>query len=237
MNALLIMVVFVVIGAAGMGNRMQAGKNKALLDMRGQTMLQRSVRLMAHCPSVNHVIVMGNADDLPLLADHLKGNEKVISIALGGKERQDSMSNGLMEAKRLGAKKGDLIAFHDAARCLVKVEEVENCLTAGKEFGAAVAGCPVNDTTKRVDLDGFVIETIPRSELFVIQTPQVIEFELALEAFGKAAADGFYGTDDVSLVERLGKPVKVVVCSSENIKLTTPDDVAVAEAILAKRGE
>lgn len=231
------MTVFVVIGAAGIGKRMQAGQNKVLLEIRGQTMLQRSVRVMSQCPSVDHILVMGNADDLPFLQTHLVGFPKLASIALGGKERQDSMGNGLNEATRLGAKKGDLIAFHDAARCLVKVEEVENCLKAGLEFGAAVAGCPAKDTTKRVRLDGFVVETIPRSELFVIQTPQVIEFSLAQEAFGKAFADGFYGTDDVSLVERLGKPVKVVVCSSENIKLTTPDDVAVAETILKQRGE
>lgn len=231
------MTVFAVIGAAGMGKRMQLGMNKALLMIRGQSMLQRSVAVIGKCPSVDQIIVMGNADDLPGLKDHLAGLAKVTSIALGGKERQDSMGNGLKEAQRLGAKKGDLVAFHDAARCLVKVDEVENCLSAGKEFGAAVAGCPAKDTTKRVKPDGFVLETIPRSELFVIQTPQVIEFELAAEAFGKAFAEGFYGTDDVSLVERLGKPVKVVVCSSENIKLTTPDDVAVAEAILSKRGE
>src|SRR3989344_1441929 len=176
------MTVFVVIGAAGIGKRMQAGQNKVLLKIGGQTMLQRSVSVLSSSTLVDHVIVMGNADDLPFLADHLSGFPKLASIALGGKERQDSMHNGLREAARLGAKTGDLVAFHDAARCLVKVEEVDACLKAGFEFGAAVAGCPAKDTTKRVKPDGFVLETIPRSELFVIHTPQAIEISLAQEA-------------------------------------------------------
>lgn len=229
------MAVFALIGAAGMGQRMQVGKNKALLEIRGQTVVQRSVHALSQSTLVDALIIIGRLEEVPFLTSHLANFPKIRSIIAGGPERQDSMYLGLKEATRLGAQSGDLIIFHDAARCLIEVVDIDACIQAGLVFGAAVAGAPAKDTIKRVQVDGLVMETIPRSEVYTIQTPQVIEFSLAQKAFEKAFSDQFYGTDDVSLVERLSKPVKVVTCSRENIKLTTPEDLLLAEAILIKR--
>ena len=132
--------------------------------------------------------------------------------------------------------KSELVAVHDAARPLATVEIIEETISMAREWGAAAPAVPVKDTIKRA-VNGVVENTLNRSELFAVQTPQVFEHGLILGALEKAATDRVELTDDCSAVELLGIPVHLTQGSYENIKLTTPEDLATAEAILGRRGE
>ena len=151
------------------------------------------------------------------------------SIVYGGKERQDSVANALSAIE-----KADIVAMHDGARCFVKPEVIRQCVYEAKKSGAAAAGVRTTDTIKRTK-DGYITETLDRAELINIQTPQVFSFELIKKAHRKAEEDGFIGTDDCSLVERLGAAITFVEADSSNIKVTTPEDIALAKRIAGER--
>jgi len=157
---------------------------------------------------------------------------KVNSIVAGGEERQDSVRNGLRRVRP----EAEIVAIHDGARPLVTEEIITAAIEAARESGAALAAVPVTDTIKS-SLDGrFVTSTLEREKLYAVQTPQTFSRRLIETAYERAYADRYFGTDDASLVERLGEPVAIVRGSYENIKVTTPPDVATAEAIIAARG-
>ena len=137
-------------------------------------------------------------------------------------------------AETLGAKSGDLILFHNGANLLISQKEIFNVIKAAKKHKAALVAQPIKDTLKRVTKDNFVSKTIERKGLYSAQTPQVIEYKLAKKAFEKAFQEKFYGTDDVALVEKLRKRVKVVPCSYKNIKVTTREDLEIIEKLLKK---
>jgi len=153
-------------------------------------------------------------------------------VVRGGKERQDSAFEGLKAVKKLGTKSGDLILFHNGANPLVPQEEISQAIKAARKYKAALVGQPAKDTIKEVDRKGFIAKTIDKRKIFLAQTPQVIEYKLAEESFKNAFKDKFYGTDDVSLVERIGKKVKAVPGSSKNIKVTTKEDLKIIKAFL-----
>ena len=160
------------------------------------------------------------------------GLRKVRKVVVGGENRTASVLAGLREADPAS----ELIAIHDADRPLVTAEVMDQVIRKAMEYGAAAPAVPVKDTLKRA-VDGVVESTPDRSELFAVQTPQVFEHGLILGALEKAVADGVSLTDDCAAVERLGMPVHLTPGSYENIKLTTPEDLPVAEAILERRGE
>lgn len=223
-------VVSVVVPAAGQGKRMHAGINKTFLTLLGTPMLVRTMQKLSACSKVDEIIVAVGEDEVEgtrKLLEHVP-NIKPFAIVAGGAERQDSVANGL----RAVSFEADIVLVHDAARPMVSVETIEKVIDAAKETGAAIAAVPAKNTIKVVDEDGIVESTPERASLWEVQTPQGFKKDMLMEAYQNAYAEKFLGTDDASLVERLGYPVKVVMSDYRNIKITTPEDLLTAEAFL-----
>jgi 2-C-methyl-D-erythritol 4-phosphate cytidylyltransferase len=153
---------------------------------------------------------------------------KLLPCVVGGKERQDSVAAGMASLPP----EVELVAVHDAARCLVERESIEEVLDCGDRYGAALVAVRTRDTIKRVR-DSYVVETPPRDECWAAQTPQVFHFGILREALAKARAEGVMATDDAQLVELLGAKVRIVEGRARNMKITLPEDLAVAEQWLA----
>lgn len=226
--------VTVIIAAAGRGTRMVSKKNKVFLELGSIPLLARTIKAFENTGvDLDFVIVVSKSEDKAarqLMEDWCP--EVAYTIAIGGKERQESVYNGLLVAK---GKPPDVILIHDGARPFVSKEVICACIEAALGRGAACVGVPLKDTIKRVDTGFSVIETLDRSELFQVQTPQAFQFNIILEAHQKAILDGFCGTDDAQLVERTGIKVKMIPGEYSNIKITTQEDIVFAEAILRKR--
>jgi len=224
------------IAAAGQGRRFGCAVSKILADLAGQPLLVHSLRAFEQCPDVEAVVPIvapGQEDDCRRLAEAY-GCGKVIHIATGGEYRQDSVYAGLKSLRPpAGAEPPpSLVAIHDGARPLVTPELISDTIQAARECGAAIAAAPVADTIKQEGPGRAVAETLDRSHLYHVQTPQTFRYDLILEAHERARADGFLATDDGALVERLGHEVRIVPSTQRNLKITTPDDLLVAEALL-----
>jgi len=210
--------------AAGKSERMgDVDKMFALLG--GQPLLLRATLPFQQCSLINRIVVVVSGEKETQCRSLVTGPDwsKVSDVCLGGRRRQDSVAEGL---KRLAD--CDWAVIHDAARPLVTVELIERGLEAARETGAAIAAVPVTDTIKVSDEDRTVRETPPRKNLWAVQTPQVFSIKVISEAYEKADDDV---TDDASLVERLGYKVKLYMGSDDNIKITTPADLALAEIL------
>eukprot|EP00613_Pedinella_sp_CCMP2098_P071664 CAMPEP_0171919408 /NCGR_PEP_ID=MMETSP0993-20121228/18106_1 /TAXON_ID=483369 /ORGANISM="non described non described, Strain CCMP2098" /LENGTH=292 /DNA_ID=CAMNT_0012556055 /DNA_START=1 /DNA_END=879 /DNA_ORIENTATION=+ len=224
--------VSVIILAGGVGSRMKAGMPKQFLLLRGKPVLQHSIDLFLGLDGIAEVVLViapeyrAQFDDL--LATPRGGKLK---FAEPGKERQDSVCNGL-DAIHDAA---PLVCIHDAARPLVTPTEIYQVLSDALIHGAAVLGVPMKATVKESADGEFVLRTVDRSRLWEVQTPQVIKPQLLRDGFAKVKAQNLEVTDDVSVIEQLGLPVKLTLGEYTNIKLTTPDDMAVAEQILKSR--
>jgi 2-C-methyl-D-erythritol 4-phosphate cytidylyltransferase len=219
---------------AGRGERLGTDAPKAFVPLLGRPILLHALQALAACPALDRLVPVVAAADLPRLErwrSELEAIPRLAAAVAGGAERQDSVRAGL---RSLPAEVG-LVAVHDAARPLVRPEDVSRVLAVAREHGAALLAVPVRDTLKRVRGDR-VVETPPRDECWAAQTPQVFRRDWLEEALAKAEADGFLGTDDAQLVERLGLPVRVVAGDPRNLKITLPEDLAVAEAWLRERG-
>lgn len=218
------MTVGVVVPAAGAGLRLGAGAPKALRVLAGEPLLVHAVRRLRECPSVGPIVVAAPHAEVGSVTRLLEPFD--VAVVAGGAERQDSVAAGLA-----GLPDVDLVLVHDAARALVPVTVVEAVVTALRAGAQAVVPVvPVADTVKRVSPDGTVVATVPREQLRAVQTPQGFRREVLLAAHASAAT----GTDDASLVEALGLPVQTVPGSAEAFKVTTPFDLLVAEAVLAR---
>ncbi len=229
--------VHVILGAGGSGTRMKSTVNKSFLLLRGKPLLAYSLSLFQQLPEVVSVTVVIHPTCVKELTEIISRGrfDKVKRIVEGGKERQDSIRNGLVAVGEYSPRENDLVLVHNAANPLLTKELVLECGRAAQLHHASVAGYRVKDTVKRVGDDGKIIETLQRSELWGMQTPQCIEYGLFVRAHENAQKEGFYGTDDVQLVERLGTRAVVVDCGYENIKITTPEDLSIAEKILERR--
>lgn len=215
-----------VILAAGQSRRMK-GLDKIFYKIGGKPLIFYTIKIFERHPRIKKIILVAKRDNLKKLAELAEKYKfkKISGIIEGGEERQNSSFNGLMAAGESGAKTGDLILIHNGANPLVSQEEISQVIKAAKKYGAALLGQLAKDTIKETDKNGMILKTIPRENIYLAQTPQVIEYKLAKEVFEKAVKDGFQGTDDVSLVETAGKPVKIIPCSYKNIKITTRDDL------------
>lgn len=222
----------VIIPAAGQGKRMGAGKNKLLLELNSIPVLIHTLKVFEEDKQCNGIILAIHPQDEAEFALLVKkyGLKKVLDFVPGGKERQDSIYNALKTAKSTG-----IILVHDAARPFILKEHIHQLVAKAQETGAAIIGVPAKDTMK-VIRQNHVSETIERSSLWAVQTPQAFHISILLNAYQQAEKDGFIGTDDSSLVERIAQPVSMVEGDYDNIKLTTPEDLFFAEAILKKRG-
>ncbi len=216
-----------VIVAAGKSERM-GNADKMFAPLGVEPLLLRTTRPFQQCSQVDQIVVVVSGER-EMQCRHLVTGpawSKVSDVCLGGRRRQDSVAEGL---KRLTD--CDWVIIHDGARPLVTVELIERGLEAAKETGAAVAAVPVSDTIKVSGEDGAVRETPPRQNLWAVQTPQVFSIGIISDAYQNADEDV---TDSASLVERLGYRVKIFMGSNDNIKVTTPADLALAEILWQK---
>jgi len=221
-----------VIVAGGSGTRMGGPVPKQYLLLSGAPILARTLARFAACPDVHRIVVVAPAGDLERCRQDilpLVATEKEIRLAAGGAERQDSVYQGLLAA----GPDVDLVAVHDAVRPLVTPEEISRCLALAQSHGACILAAPAADTLKRASAGGRIQETLDRSGVWLAQTPQAFGYTLLLSAHQKAREQGFLATDDAALAERLGIPVYITPGSPKNLKITTPADLALAEAILA----
>ena len=217
-----------IVVAAGVSSRM-GGVDKVFAPLLSRPLLAHSVRLLASHPLVDEVVLVV-ADAQVERARRLVREEgwvKVSSVSPGGVRRQDSVARGL---EALSPCRWVLV--HDGARPCLEADMVSRGLEAARETGAAVAAVPMADTVKVVDETGLVEETPPRDRLWAVQTPQVFRYELLVDAHGRVREDV---TDDAAMVERLGHRVRVFQGSSSNLKVTTPGDLVLAEAVLRAR--
>ncbi len=216
-----------VIVAAGESQRM-GGTDKVRAPLGGKPLLARPIDTFQECPLIDQVVVVVNRKNEEwcrrLVAE--EGWSKVTDICTGGRRRQDSVAAGLGQLDEC-----DWVVIHDGARPLVTVELIKNGLETARETGAAVAAVPVADTIKVAGDDKVVRETPMRQNLWAVQTPQVFRFDIIIEAYRRANGDV---TDDATLVEQAGYRVKLYMGSYDNIKVTTPDDLALAELLWRK---
>jgi 2-C-methyl-D-erythritol 4-phosphate cytidylyltransferase len=217
--------------AAGRGERLRHPLPKALALLAGSPLVVRSLRALAASPQVEWIVPVVPGGAVAAFEAALAGEageRKLAPLVVGGAERQDSMAAGLA-ALPPGI---ELVAVHDAARPLVRPEDVTRVIDAAAQSGAAILAVPARDTVKRVR-GGAVVETPPRDECYSAQTPQVFRADLLREALAKARAERVVATDDSALVERLGVRVTVVSGDPHNLKITGPEDLAWAEALLS----
>lgn len=219
-----------VIVAAGKGSRMNMEMNKQYIEICGVPILARAIEHFQECKLIQEIIVVVNADDIIYCSESIIREfsfTKVKTIVAGGAERQDSVYNGLLEVD----KSCEIVLIHDGARPFISDENIRECIRAAGEFGAASLAVPVKDTIKKADKNGFVEETLDRSNLQSIQTPQGFRLETILDAHKIAAEKGIKGTDDAVLAEIAGYKLKLVKGSYYNIKVTTCEDLILATAI------
>ena len=211
--------------AAGSGTRMKLNQNKIFLKIGGKTVIERSVEAMLEVESIDRVIVACKQSEMDLLSSLI--NDKRVSFCIGGSTRQQSVLNAV---KLIDS--ADLVVIHDGARPLVTKKSIESVIDKAMECGAAATGVWVKDTIKVVNDDMKIISTPNRSTLVAIQTPQVFRFDTYKEAAKLAIEQGKDLTDDCQLVENMGISVFAVEGDYDNIKITTPQDICVAESIL-----
>ncbi len=237
----LAMRVVAIVPAAGLGTRMAPGGKKSPLskqffEINGAPIVIHTLRALAGNREVDQILVAMRRAEMDRFSSQLE-QEKLsskVELVEGGEHRQESVSNALA---KLRAAKDDIVLVHDAVRPFVDAEIVANVIREVQRHGAAIAGLPAVDTIKQVEraAEGAIItSTIPRERIVQAQTPQGFRYELIKRAFDSAAADGFIGTDEASLVERLGESVWVVMGSARNIKITTPADLELAEFLMAQ---
>lgn len=220
----------VVIVSAGRGSRMKADINKQFLKIGDKEVIAHTIDKFYNNKNIGEIIIVVREDEKEFFQVNIidKYGYENIKIVFGGKERQDSVYNGLKEV----GQNCEIVLIHDGARPFVTNEIIEKSIECAKEYKCAIVGVPVKDTIKIVDENNEVCDTPNRSTLWSIQTPQVFDYSLIITAHEKAKYDKYYGTDDSMLMEYLGYSVKVVEGSYNNIKITTPEDLKIAEEIL-----
>ena len=220
-----------IIAAAGFGRRMKTDRPKQLLVLNGTPILVHTIRKFDASTVVDYIIVTASRDAVDEVTALVKsaGFKKSVSVVEGGERRQDSVAMGLDQLQP-GT---DIVAVHDGVRPFVSVEEIEKVVRQAETSGAAILAVPIVDTIKQAERE-FVESTLTREHLVLAQTPQVFRTEILKRAFEGAAKDEYYGTDESSLVERLGHPVAIVRGSERNIKITRPNDLTLARAFLAE---
>jgi len=229
-----------IILASGIGKRMGAGKNKVLLKLGGKSIVYYSALPFEKTKMVDGILVVARKEELGLFKELFRktGFKKIIDVIEGGSERQESSFNAIKYLENIfSAKqiKESMILFHNGANPFVQEQEIEIALLVAKKIGACAVAHPTKDTIKQVNKNNLVEQTLDRSRLWNMQTPQVIKLKLAAEAFNLAHKDRYVGTDDVSLVERLGKKVKIIEASPYNTKITTPMDYELAKIIIRRK--
>jgi len=222
-----------IILAAGKGSRMNAGMNKQFMLLSGKPLLAHTLEAFQNCSSIDSIILVAGREEL----EYCKKNivdvyhfDKVDKLVVGGSERQQSVYNGIRELQD----NCSIVVIHDGARPIVPGDIIERSIEGAEEYGAVSAGMPAKETIKVLDGKGFVKYTPERDKVWITQTPQAFKPDIIRRAHENAEAEGITGTDDAFLVEILGMQVRMIESSYENIKVTTPEDMIIAETLLRK---
>ena len=220
----------VVIVAAGTGSRMNMGINKQFIKLEGKEIIAYTIEKFYNNSNIEDIVVVVKEDESEFFKKEIldKYNFKNVKIAYGGKERQDSVYNGL----KLLDEKCDVVLIHDGARPFVSDKIIDKSIEEAKEHKAIVVGVPVKDTIKVIDNDKNIVDTPNRSVLWAVQTPQTFDYNILIDAYKDAFKNKFYGTDDAMPVERIGYKVKMLEGSYNNIKITTQEDLNIGSQIL-----
>lgn len=224
---------FALIPAAGMGKRMGASINKQYLQLHGMPIVARTISVFEQSPLIDAIYLVIPSEEIPYCREHVVeayGFTKVAGIVPGGKERQNSVMNGL-RAIRNHVDDDDVVLIHDGVRPLITGELIAESIGTARANDGALVAVPCKDTIKSVR-SGLVIDTPPRESLWQAQTPQAFRYGRIFTAHQSAEAAGFIGTDDASLIERTGGDVRIIRGDYRNIKITTPEDLLLAEAFL-----
>jgi len=223
-----------IIPAGGAGKRLGTSIAKQYLLLDRVPVLVRTLKIFQQAKVIDEIVLVVPEDDLISAKKQLVDKydlTKVNAIVAGGKERQDSVRNGLSAI----FDRCDVVIIHDGVRPLLTEEMINQVVAAAKSYGASSMGVKVKDTVKQTTDSDLIAATLPRNNLWLTQTPQAFTFDVLQKAYAAAVSDKFYGTDDASLVERIGVKVKMIAGSYENIKITTPDDLIIAEAFIKNK--
>ena len=204
---------------------MKSEKSKMLFEIGGKTVIERSVEAFLEISDIDEVIVTLREQELESFTSLI--TDERVSFVIGGETRQRSVKNAVETIDSC-----ELLIIHDGARPLIKAEDIENTIREAYEYGAAAVGVRVKDTIKVIDSEGFVVDTPDRSTLFSVQTPQIFNYYLYKQALEKAEKENRDFTDDCQLLEFAGHRVKMVEGSYSNIKITTKEDIPLAERLL-----
>lgn len=223
-----------VIVSAGKGQRFLEGEKKQFHFLADKPVLAHTLDKFERCPLIRYILLVVGREDMEYCMKNIVEEfhfRKVSQIVPGGKKRQDSAKNGIDALP----KDTQIVVVHDGVRPFVTVEIIEESIHSAIRFGAVVTAMPVKETIKMSRSDGTVLRTLDRDSLWQVQTPQAFKLSLIREAHQKAVQDGFVGTDDASLVERLGGTVHILPGSYANIKITTPEDMMLARLLLTTK--
>lgn len=220
-----------IIPAGGVGRRMGKGIPKQYLPLAGIPILVHTLQAFQCSPVVDEIFLAVPESDIPEVRQVIVEQYSLSKVGLilsGGKTRQDSVRNALEHV----SDQHDVVVVHDGVRPFVSGDLIDQAVAAAREFGAVAVGVPVKDTIKRVTAEGWVKKTVEREGLWLTQTPQAFRKAIIIAAYMQAAMEGFYGTDDASLVERMEIPVRMIQGESDNIKVTTSEDLFYGDLIL-----
>ncbi len=227
------MAVTAIIAGGGKGTRMASAKAKQFLEIQQKPILYYTLKKFEQSSAIDDIVVVAPAESIALVEHEIVEKyhfKKIKSVVPGGKTRQESIWRGLQAVPP----EASLVAIHDAVRPFVSEEQISRVIKEAEKSGAAILAVPVKDTVKIAE-QGYIKTTPDRRNLWLAQTPQVFRKDLIIRAFQTAEKDNFIGTDDASLVERLGVNVRLVEGSYINIKITTPLDLEIAKLIIEKK--
>jgi len=226
-----VIMVAAVIVAAGKGIRMQVPLRKQYLSLAGLPILSRTLTVFDNCDQIDQIYLVIPADDFDFCLENVLGPLKLtrkIHLVAGGPRRQDSVYNGLLQVDP----DCNIVVIHDGVRPFVPTDKLIASINGARQSGACILGLPAYDTLKQADTSDFIVATLQRDSIWLAQTPQTFRYDLIKKAHEKAIRDGYRGTDDASLVERLGEPVKIICGSRTNIKITNPEDLEIAKSLI-----
>jgi 2-C-methyl-D-erythritol 4-phosphate cytidylyltransferase len=220
-----------VIVSAGKGQRFMEGKKKQFYLLANKPILAHTLDKFEACPLIRSILLVVGQEDMDYCLKEIVekyGYRKVAQIIPGGKQRQESVRNGIDALP----KETHLVVIHDGVRPFVTRKMIEDSIHFAQRFGSVILAMPVKETIKVADPEGIVLKTLERDSLWQIQTPQTFRVHVIKEAYQKAMEDRFVGTDDASLVERIGMKIHILPGSYTNIKITTPEDLILAKLFL-----
>lgn len=226
--------VIAIIPAAGTGSRMGGGTPKQFLSLDGVPIFVHTLRKFVACDAIDEICLALRADDMERASKDIEREHfpKPVRLVAGGASRQESVARALAVAPETT----ELLVVHDAVRPFIELDMIRRVIEAARKDGAAILGIPSVDTIKQVERQK-IMGTIPRERIVLAQTPQAFRYPIIREAYARAEADGFNGTDESSLVERLGYTVTVLMGSDRNIKITKPSDLPLARLYIAQERE